>query len=102
MAGGLRALLAREGAQVSAAFARRWEAFSTSLHSWKAWEIAYVMHNGCSDDWFDVFRSWVIILGQHAVEEVAEDPLAWALAQPRTLSMNDGADDAERMSYAAV
>jgi len=100
MAGGLRGQLAREGAEVAAGFARRWEALTIRLNSWAAWDVAYVMHGGCSDDGFEYFRSWLVTLGREAVEESMEDPLAWALHQSPTLSMGIEEGDAERMSYA--
>jgi hypothetical protein len=100
MSGGLRALLVREGAEVAAGFAKRWEDLTTSLYSWSAWDVAYVMQGGCSDDSFEYFRSWMITLGRQAVEEFIEDPLAWALRRPPAMTMGEGQDDGERMSYA--
>ncbi len=100
MAGGLRAMLARSGPEAAAGFARRWEDLLSALYSWPAWDIAYVLRQGCSDDGFECFRARVITLGRDAVEQFLSEPLGWAMALPGPFDKDGADDDAERMSYA--
>jgi Protein of unknown function (DUF4240) len=101
MAGGLRAMLSRAGPEVAAGFASVWEGLMSALYSWPAWDVGYVLREGCSDDGFECFRAWVITLGPDAVENFLADPLAWAMSLPTGPFRQDSdEDDAERVSYA--
>lgn len=38
------------------------------------WALAYVLHDGCSDDGFDDFRNWMILQGQATFEGILANP----------------------------
>ena len=38
------------------------------------WAAAYIINGGCSDDWFDYFRGWLIAQGREVFENALRDP----------------------------
>ena len=50
-----------------------WECMRTS-YDHDLWAAAYVLYGGCSDDWFDYFRGWLIGQGEGIFREVLQHP----------------------------
>ena len=53
-------------------------------YRWDLWGAAHVIGSGCSDDWFDYFRYWLISMGARVYENALSDPdsLVTAATQP--------------------
>ncbi|MFD1211787.1 DUF4240 domain-containing protein [Arthrobacter sp. GCM10027362] len=68
------------------------------LYSWDLWGAAFLLQNGCGDDCFEYFRSWVIAQGRDYFEVVRDDPSA--LADGR-LGDEEEVAEAELLSYVA-
>ena len=49
------------------------QAMDEAFH-WDLWGAAYLMGDGCSDDWFDYFCRWLISLGRPAFDAALKDP----------------------------
>ena len=61
------------------------------LHHWNVWALAYAARDGCSDDSFMAFRTWLILQGDPAlVDQAAADPAAAARRVPRDPELPDG------------
>jgi hypothetical protein len=45
-----------------------------AAYTWPLWGAAYVMNGGCSDDFFDYFRDWLISEGQSVYEAAVQNP----------------------------
>jgi hypothetical protein len=45
------------------------------LYRWDLWAIAYIIHQGCSDDYFDSFITWIICQGRDFYESALKDPI---------------------------
>lgn len=43
-------------------------------YRWDLWAIAYIIHHGCSDDYFDSFRTWTICQGSEFYSSTITDP----------------------------
>ena len=43
-------------------------------YDWKLWAAAYLLGEGCSDDGFMDFRSWLISMGRKVYERALADP----------------------------
>ena len=66
------------------------------LHHWNVWAIAYAASNGCSDDAFMEFRTWLILQGDPALVELAlRNPAQAARHVPRDPELPDGSLSAE-------
>jgi Protein of unknown function (DUF4240) len=61
-------------AQQIADFGRIHNSLDRRAYSWDLWGAAYVIEDGCSDDCFRDFRSYLISLGQGAYEDALDDP----------------------------
>ncbi|MGL3807241.1 DUF4240 domain-containing protein [Paeniglutamicibacter sp. R2-26] len=71
---------------------------NNELYTWELWGAVYVLYEGCSDDCFDYFRSWVVGQGRDYYNAVQRDPLV--LGDGR-LTYASQSDDAEWFHYAA-
>lgn len=40
------------------------------LNTWDNWALVYIARNGCGDDEFDYFKSWVISMGQNVFNTI--------------------------------
>lgn len=64
-------------------FANEFERKKHELYRLDLWAIAYIIHSGCSDDYFDYFRNWVIAQGKDFFTKVVKEPRIVAdLARP--------------------
>ena len=43
-------------------------------YDWKLWAAAYIINDGCSDDWFDYFRSGLILQGEKVFADALANP----------------------------
>jgi len=43
-------------------------------YDYTLWAAAYLIGDGCSDDFFDYFRSWLISMGRRVYEQALKDP----------------------------
>jgi hypothetical protein len=95
----LRQLPARQ----IAAFARIRRALDRRAYTWGVWGAAYVIEDGCSDDCFRDFRSYLISLGRGAYETALGDPdaLAPAVEDAETGDW-ENADDVAPDAYESV
>lgn len=44
-------------------------------YSWELWAIPYIAYDGCSDDAFANFRTWMVFLGQQSFQRCLKDRL---------------------------
>lgn len=88
-------LPAAEIAEFDMEFARHHD----ELYSWALWGAAFLLQNGCGDDCFEYFRSWVIAQGPDYFEAVRDDPSA--LVDGR-LTDEEEVAEAELLSYVAA
>lgn len=79
-----------------ASFNARFVSKNLELYSWELWGAAYVLNDGCSDDCFEYFRSWVVSQGRDYFQAVQRDPL---VLNDGRLSFASESDDAEWLSY---
>ena len=80
----LRGLLAKLSAEDVREFSKVLSDAFDSTYRWDLWGAAHVIASGCSDDWFDYFRYWLISLGRRVYEDALVDPesLVTAAARP--------------------
>jgi hypothetical protein len=80
------------------AFHNHFQELVASANHWDLWAVAYIIAGGCSDDWFDYFRYWLVSLGRAAYERALSDPSA-----VDELRHEYGAEDIffEQISYVA-
>jgi len=52
-------------------------------YDWKLWAAAYLIGEGCSDDGFMDFRSWLISMGREVYEQALANPDSLAKVVPR-------------------
>lgn len=92
----LRELLERLLPQEIVAFHRHFYTFVTRAFHWDLWAVANIVGEGCSDDWFDYFRFWLISSGKTNYERALADPAAID-----RIFVDSGSDDFffERISY---
>jgi hypothetical protein len=55
-------------------FQAHFEELVRSANRWDLWAVAYIIAGGCSDEWFDYFRYWLVSLGQRGYERALENP----------------------------
>lgn len=72
-------------------FGALYAGFMRKLHHWNVWALAYAARDGCSDDSFMAFRTWLILEGDPALVELAvADPAQAARRVPRDPELPDG------------
>jgi predicted CopG family antitoxin len=72
-------------------FAALYAGFMRKLHHWNVWALAYAARDGCSDDSFMAFRTWLVLEGDPALVELAvADPAKAARRVPRNPELPDG------------
>lgn len=65
--------------------------FMKRLYHWNVWALAYAARDGCSDDSFEEFRTWLILQARPKLLQLAvEDPAAAAGSVPRDPELPDG------------
>lgn len=79
----LRKRLDQSSVEEIAAFRKTLELKKKDLYRNDLWAIAYIIHGGCSNDYFDEFRSWVVFQGKNFFERVLANPeIIGHLAEP--------------------
>jgi hypothetical protein len=58
------------------AFHDHFQELVSSANHWDLWAVAHIIGGGCSEDWFDYFRYWLVSLGRAAYEQAVRDPSA--------------------------
>lgn len=48
--------------------------FYFQSNTWNLWAAAYIINEGCSDDWFDYFRAGLISQGEAVFTEATRNP----------------------------
>lgn len=87
----LEALLATFKAPDIRRFGSLYSAYMRKLYHWNVWALAYAARDGCSDDSFMAFRTWLILQGDPALVELAiADPARAAGRVPRDPDLPDG------------
>ena len=72
-------------------FGSLYAGYMRQLHHWNVWALAYAARDGCSDDSFMAFRTWLILQGDPALVELAiDDPAKAAKKVPRDPELPDG------------
>ncbi len=66
--------LSRLPAQSIVEFQRTRHRLDQQAYTWDIWAAAYVVEDGCSEDCFRDFRSYLISLGREAYEAALRDP----------------------------
>jgi len=64
-------------------FGRIFRSVFDRAYRWDLWGAAFVIGSGCSDDWFDYFRFWLISMGRQVYDEALGDPESLAEASGR-------------------
>jgi hypothetical protein len=54
-------------------FERRWQEMEVRAYRWDLWAACWVVDDGCGDDAFAYFRSYVVSLGRGPFERAVED-----------------------------
>lgn len=80
------------------AFHEKFDELNDRLYTWEHWNAAELILDGCGDDHFIDFRSWIIAQGREVFEAFLSDPDSIA-SLPRI--DDDEVGDAELFSYAA-
>jgi hypothetical protein len=70
----LDARLRRLSPQARTEFARISRRLDRRAYTWSLWGAAYMIEDGCSDDCFREFRSYLISLGRGPYEQALSDP----------------------------
>jgi uncharacterized protein DUF4240 len=95
--------LGRLPAQQIAAFERIRRALDRRAYTWDVWGAAYVVEDGCSDDCFRDFRSYLISLGRASYETALRDPDALApTVEDAETGDWENADDVAPDAYQSV
>lgn len=84
-------LAAREPKEILEAQQILWDLMAASYQA-PLWAAAYLVNGGCSDDGFEYFRSWLILQGRTAYEQVAADADQLAGLQAVQEAAADGMD----------
>lgn len=70
----LRKLLSRLSPEEVSQFDEHFTRLLDEAYTWELWGAAFVMGQGCSDDGFADFRSWLISMGRGVYERALADP----------------------------
>ena len=57
-----------------AAFKERFQEQMNRAYTWDLWGAAFVINGGCSDDGFEYFRAWLLMLGRDTLDRALADP----------------------------
>lgn len=57
--------------------AKRVQARLSEAYREEVWALAFLVHDGCSDDAFEDFRNWMILAGEHTYHGIITDPDAF-------------------------
>jgi hypothetical protein len=99
----LKERLKRLPARQIADFGRIRHALDVRAYTWDLWGAAFVIEDGCSDDCFRDFRSYVISLGRGPYETAVRSPDALApIVQDRENGDWENADDVAPEAYKDV
>lgn len=72
-------------------FGSLYAGYMRRLYHWDVWALAYAARDGCSDDSFVEFRTWLILQGDPALVELAlREPAGAARHVPRDPELPDG------------
>ena len=72
-------------------FGSLYAGYMRKLYHWDVWALAYAAREGCSDDSFVEFRTWLILQGDPALVELAlKHPAQMAKHVPRDPELPDG------------
>lgn len=55
-------------------FRDEFERKTLDLYCWDLWAVAFVIHHGCSDDYFDSCIAWIVCQGRDFYLKVLNDP----------------------------
>jgi hypothetical protein len=84
-------------------FARIRHRLDERAYTWSLWGAAYVIEDGCSDDCFRDFRSYVISLGRGPYENALRDPDSLAsVAENAEVGDWENADNVAPDAYSSV
>jgi hypothetical protein len=84
-------------------FARIRHRLDHRAYTWSLWGAAYVIEDGCSDDCFRDFRSYVISLGREPYENALRDPDSLAsVAENAEVGDWENADNVAPDAYSSV
>jgi hypothetical protein len=87
-----------------AAFDRLRRRLDAEAYTWDLWGAAYVIEDGCSEDCFRMFRSYLISLGREPYEAGLRNPdsLASVVEDSETGNWESALDDAASEAYERV
>jgi hypothetical protein len=84
-------------------FARIRHRLDERTYTWDLWGAAYVIEDGCSDDCFRDFRSYLVSLGQGPYEDALSNPDSLAsVAQDAETGNWKNADNVAADAYSSV
>jgi hypothetical protein len=84
-------------------FARIRHRLDQRAYTWSLWGAAYVIEDGCSDDCFRDFRSYIISLGRGPYENALRDPDSLAsVAENAEVGDWENADNVAPDAYSSV
>ena len=72
--------------------------YLAQAYTWELWGAAYIIGDGCSDDGFMDFRSWLIAKGKKVYENALRDPETLL----RVIKAFDGNGQFEGFQYVAM
>jgi hypothetical protein len=99
----LKDRLTRLSPQSIIQFARIRHRLDQGAYTWSLWGAAYVIEDGCSDDCFRDFRSYVISLGREPYENALRDPDSLAsVAENAEVGDWEDADNVAPDAYSSV
>lgn len=84
--------------EVIVQFQSLFDSYMIQVYTWDLWAAAELIGEGCSDDNFINFRSWLISKGQAVYEAVQRDPDSLA----DSIAPHDGICQFELFQYVAV
>ena len=82
-------------------FERMWREYDAQAYRWQLWAAAYLLNGGCDDRCFEVFRSYVIGLGEQTYRAALDDADSLVFLADRGPG-HQFAYDAEALAYAAM
>jgi hypothetical protein len=99
----LKDRLTRLSPQAIIEFARVRHRLDERAYTWNLWGAAYVIEDGCSDDCFRDFRSYVISLGRGPYENALRDPDSLASSAENSETGDwESADNVAPDAYSSV
>jgi hypothetical protein len=99
----LKDRLTRLSPQAIIEFARIRHRLDQRAYTWSLWGAAYVIEDGCSDDCFRDFRSYIISLGRGPYENALRDPDSLAsVAENAEVGDWENADNVAPDAYSSV